>query len=171
MDKIVRSVLVLSLFIVSCSKKVHYDENINNVKVVIEKDITIDFKSEKILIDYDGLIYEDTIIFTKNEKNNIIDYYNKFNLNDKCGDFWYFDENSTTASLHDEIIIFENNKIKSRSIINSYYEIKNCFFENQEIKTVKFRNLIKQIIINKNSYKKAEDSLRVFIKRKPRMLM
>lgn len=172
MDKIVKTLILLGLFTVSCSKKTnYYDENTNNIKFVVEEYIKIDLKKENLSLDYYGLKYKDTIIFTESEKNKIISFFNKYNLNDKNGEFWYKDENSNTASLHDEIIILRNNKIKSRYIINEYHSVDSSYFENEETKIVKYRNLIKSIILNKDSYKRAEDSLRIFIKRKPVWLM
>lgn len=171
MDKVVKILLLLSLFMVSCSKKTNYDGNTNNIKFVIEKYITIDFEKEKLSLDYYGLKYEDTIIFTESEKNNIISFFDTYNLNDKRGEFWYIDENSTSASLHDEIIILTENKIKSRYIINKYHSVEGFCFENEETKIVKFRNLIKNIILKKDNYKRAKDSLRIFIKRKQVWLM
>ncbi|MBA4277302.1 hypothetical protein [Flavobacterium sp.] len=172
MDKIIKALILLGLFTVSCSEKTnYYDKNTNNIKFIIEKRITIDLKNEKLYLNHFGLKYEDTIIFTESEKNNIISFFNTYNLNDKRGEFWYIDENSTSASLHDEIIILRNNKIKLRYIINEYHSVDGSYFENEETKIVKYRNLIKSIILNKDSYKRAEDSLRIFIKRKPVWLM
>lgn len=171
MDKIVKVLLLLSFFMASCSKRTNYDENVNNIKFVIEKYITIDLKKEKIFLDYYGLKYEDTIIFTEEEKNKIFFFYNKYNLNSKQQEFWYIDENSVSASLHDEIIIFNNDKIKSRFIINSNHDINNSFFEKDEDKMVAYRNFVKKFIKKKHSYKKANDSLKVFVKRKLVQLM
>lgn len=147
MDKIVKTLFLLSLFVASCSKKTNYDENTNNIKFVIEKYITIDFKKEKISLHYHGLKYEDTVVFTKSEKKKIISFFNENNFNDKKGEFWYIDENSVSASLHDEIVIFKNNKIMSRFIINSNYNLDNSYFQNEEVKVVRYKEFLK-------SYKK-----------------
>ncbi len=170
MDKIIKILFLLSILCISCSKNHSYN-NDNNLKFIIERDLSIDFGKQKITVDHYGLKYEDTIVFTMSEKSKIITAFNKLDLNDRLGEFWFIDENSNTASLHDEIIVIEKNKIKSRIIINENYNINNRIFKSEEVKIVELRNLIKQIVVNKISFKKAEDSLKVFVRKKHNWIM
>ena len=170
MDKIAK-IFFLCLITISCSKKKIYDENLNNIKLVINKNISIDFKNEKLYLEHEGLKFEDTIVFTKNERSTIINLFNKYDLGNRTGHFWYIDENSTTADLHDEIILLNNNKTILHYTVNEYHNVGSSLFENNENKVVKFRNLLKSIIEKKSSYIRAYDSLSVFVKRKPVWLM
>ncbi len=171
MDKIAKMFFLLCLITVSCSKKINYDENINNIKLVIGKKISIDFNKEEIRLEHEGLIYKDTIVFTDNEKRQVISLFEKYDLGSKSGKFWYIDENSTTADLHDELLLTSNHKVKSNYYINEYHHVSNSLIENDEDKIVKIRNLLKMIIEKKRSYKKANDTLKVFVKRRPVLLM
>lgn len=108
MGKIAKTFFLLCVIIVSCSKKINYDENINNIKLVIGKKISIDLNNEEIRLEHEGLIYEDTIVFTENEKRQVISLFEKYNLGSKSGKFWCIDENSTTADLHDELLLISN---------------------------------------------------------------
>jgi hypothetical protein len=151
MDKIAKIFFLLFLITVSCSKKKIYDENLNNIILVVRKNISIDFKNDKLYLEHEGLKYEDTIVFTTSEKGKIINLFNEYDLGNRNGQFWYIDENSTTADLHDEIIVLNMNKIKSHYTVNEYHDFDNQVFENNENKIVKFRNLLKSIIEQKSS--------------------
>lgn len=171
MDKIAKMFFLLCLITVSCSKKINYNENINNIKLVIGKKISIDLNNKKIRLEHEGLIYEDTIVFTDNEKRQVISLFEKYNLGSKSGIFWCIDENSTTADLHDELLFISNHKVKSNYYLNEFHNVSNSLIENDENKIVKFRNLLKMIIEKKSSYKKANDTLKVFVKRRSVLLM
>ena len=102
----------------SCSDKSNYYKTTNNLIVVISKDITINFNKEKIFVNYYGLKYSDTILFSNIEKSNIKNFYNINDLGSKSGEFWYVDENSVMPAFNDEVIILDNDKIKSRNVMN-----------------------------------------------------
>ncbi|MEO7977988.1 hypothetical protein [Flavobacterium sp.] len=172
MDKIVRTSFLFTLLLLSCSRTApRYSENKNNLKFVIEKYITVDFKKKKLFLNYHNLKYEDTIIFTNSERIDIINFFNKYNLNGETQEFWYIDENSVSTSLHDEIIILEDDKVRARFVINTDHKIDKSYFEEFETKIVKYRNFVKNIVKKKYSYKKANDSLKHFVKRRPALLM
>lgn len=165
MDKITLVLLIFFLNI-SCSEKYKYDLKKDDLNFVFDKHIKIHFKQGNIKIDYLEFKFQDTIVFSKKEKLNILECFAKTNIYDQNNEFWYMDENSVMPPFNDEIIFFQNNKIKSKFFINFNYDIDTFQLSSEEVKVVEFKNFIKKIVVNKNSYKKANDSLTKFMKKK-----
>lgn len=170
MDKIIR-ILIIAFMFGSCSKKEEFNIDKHKIVFVYTKWINIDLQTGNLKIDYLGLKYKSKITFSNSEKLKIIESFNKYRIGEKMNEVWCMDENSFMPPFNDEILIYVSDKIQSKLIINSNYDIDDFQFHNQEYRIVSFRNDIKKVLEKNSDFKRALDILHKFQKEKKALFL
>ena len=172
MDKIVK-IFILILVCLSCSNKERFERDRNKIIFRYCKFITVDFDARVMKVNYAGLTYTDIIHISNTEDSLIINSFNRNKIYKVNGELAYPDCPWLMPSFEDRIDIYVDEKLKSRTLINSN---PNCVFNkpsisSQEYRIIHFGNDIKKALENNKDFKRALDTLHKFQKEKKALFL
>jgi hypothetical protein len=156
MDKIIMFIVLLVCF--SCTNKEKFDKKKTIIIYTeINGRIKINPISGELKINFLDMNYTDTINISKKEKEIIMYSFERNKIIQEKGESWCLDENNLIMPPSNNTIqIFENNKIK---LCDRRYRIVN------------FRDNIKELIENKEEFKRAIDTFHKYQRKKKALFL
>jgi len=171
MDKIIMFIVLLVCF--SCTNKEKFDEK---KTIIIYNEINGRIKinpiSGELKINFLDMNYTDTINISKKEKEIIMYSFERNKIIQEKGESWCLDENNLIMPPSNNTIqIFENNKIKSTFIISTSLDINKIKLCDRRYRIVNFRDNIKELIENKEEFKRAIDTFHKYQRKKKALFL
>ena len=154
------SVMLISLtfsILLGCN---NYNPHKDNIVLRYHNWVEVDFKNRT--IDIEMIKYKGILTLSDDEEKRVITAFNDNGIGELKGEIFVSDSVVSTPIVDFKFKVYINGKLTSDVSINEEYK-KEKVLEEKKDKVVDFRDTVKVILLNNESFKLAIDSLNNYI--------